>query len=83
MIYDKDANVLNVCIGCKYNNEDPAIAFTSETTEPAATEETDKAEKKTAKTAKKTKAKVAKIKPVHYTGTKVIESAAATTPVQQ
>ena len=28
LIYDKDANVLNVCIGCKYNNEDPAVAFT-------------------------------------------------------
>jgi len=81
LIYDKDANVLNVCIGCKYNNEDPAVAFTStETTEPAAAEET---EKKTAKTAKKSKAKVAKIKPVHYTGTKVIEGTAAATEVQQ
>ena len=80
LIYDKDANVLNVCIGCKYNNEDPAIAFTSteEATDAAATEEAAKSEKKTTKTAaKKTKAKVAKIKPVHYTGTKVIETAAA------
>ena len=85
MIYDKDANVLNVCIGCKYNNEDPAVAFTpAETTDAAATEEADKAEKKTTKTAKKSKAKVAKIKPVHYTGTKVIETpAAAPTPAQQ
>jgi hypothetical protein len=84
LIYDKDANVLNVCIGCKYNNEDPAIAFTpAETTEPAATEEAEKAEKKTAKTAKKSKAKVEKIKPIHYTGTKVIETTAATTEVQQ
>lgn len=83
LIYDKDANVLNVCIGCKYNNEDPAIAFTpAETTEPS-TEEADKAEKKTAKTAKKSKTKVAKIKPVHYTGTKVIETTATTTEVQQ
>jgi len=85
LIYDKDANVLNVCIGCKYNNEDPAVAFTpAETTEVAATEEADKAEKKTAKTAKKSKVKVAKIKPVHYTGTKVIETTTtAPTEVQQ
>ena len=80
LIYDKDANVLNVCIGCKYNNEDPAIAFMA--TDAAATEEVEKTEKKTAKTSKKTKAKVAKIKPVHYTGTKVIETTAAT-EVQQ
>ena len=86
LIFDKDANVLNVCIGCKYNNEDPALAFTStEATDAAATEEAEKAEKKTTKTAaKKSKAKVAKIKPVHYTGTKVIETAApATTEAQQ
>ena len=77
LIYDKDANVLNVCIGCKYNNEDPAVAFTpAEATDAAATDEAAKAEKKTAKTSKK--AKVAKIKPVHYTGTKVIETTAAT-----
>jgi len=75
LIYDKDANVLNVCIGCKYNNEDPAVAFTpAEATDAAATDE---AEKKTAKTTKKSKVKVAKIKPVHYTGTKVIETTAA------
>lgn len=80
LIYDKDANVLNVCIGCKYNNEDPALAFTP--SDATATEEVEKAEKKTAKTAKKSKAKVAKIKPVHYTGTKVIETTAVT-EVQQ
>ncbi len=81
LIYDKDANVLNVCIGCKYNNEDPAIAFTSSTeTDATATEEAEKAEKKTTKTTKKSpKAKVVKVKPVHYTGTKVIETPAATT----
>jgi len=75
LIYDKDANVLNVCIGCTYNSADPAVAFTS--TEPAATEETEKVEKKTTKTAKKSTAKVVKIKPVHYTGNKVIETTAA------
>lgn len=74
LIYDKDANVLNVCIGCSYKAEDPATAFA--TTEPAV-DETEKAEKKTAKTAKKSTAKVAKVKPVHYTGNKVIETTAA------
>ena len=86
LIYDRDANVMNVCIGCKYNNEDPAAAFIStETTDVATTDEAAKAEKKTSKTTKKTtKAKVAKIKPVHYTGTKVIETPAApATEVQQ
>ncbi|MGZ8539612.1 MAG: hypothetical protein ACXWV6_03135 [Chitinophagaceae bacterium] len=86
LIYDRDANVMNVCIGCKYSNEDPAAAFMStETTEVATTDEAAKAEKKTSKTTKKTtKAKVAKIKPVHYTGTKVIETPAApATEVQQ
>lgn len=86
LIYDRDANVMNVCIGCKYNNEDPAAAFTAtETTDVAATDEAAKAEKKTTKTTKKTtKTKVAKIKPVHYTGTKVIETPAApATEVQQ
>lgn len=77
LIYDKDANVLNVCIGCKYNNEDPAMAFTAaEATEAAPMEEMEKAEKKTVKTAKTAKAKIVEIKPVHYTGTKVIEATA-------
>jgi len=87
LIYDRDANVLNVCIGCKFNNEDPTAAFTASTeTDAAATEEVEKAEKKTAKTAakKSSKTKVAKIKPVHYTGTKVIETTAvAPTEAQQ
>lgn len=84
LIYDKDANVLNVCIGCKYNNEDPAMAFTSSTeTDAMATEEAEKAEKKTAAKKKSSKTKVAKVKPVHYTGTKVIETTAVTPEVQQ
>lgn len=89
LIYDKDANVMNVCIGCKYNNEDPAVAFTPAEAETAATpsEEVEKAEKKTSKTAKSktAKAKAAKIKPIHYTGTKVIQETTtpAATEVQQ
>jgi hypothetical protein len=85
LIYDKDANVLNVCIGCAFNNEDPSVAFNADaaTTEPAV-EETEKKAAKTAKTSKKTTAKVAKVKPVHYTGNKLIETTAAnTTETQQ
>jgi hypothetical protein len=74
LIYDKDANVLSVCIGCTYNSEDPAVAFTA--SEPVATEP-EKVEKKSTKASKKSTAKVVKIKPVHYTGNKVIETTAA------
>jgi hypothetical protein len=80
LIYDKDANVMNVCVGCTYNSEDPAVAFLPE---PVVEEPVVKTTKsKTAK--KKPVAKVAKIKPVHYTGAKIIEQTAATVaPVQQ
>lgn len=86
LIYDKDANLLNVCIGCTFDNENPNVAFqpadAAATEEAAATEQTAK-KTKTAKTAKTAKTKVAKVKPVHYSGTKVIEQTAATaTPVQ-
>jgi hypothetical protein len=83
LIFDKDANVLNVCIGCKYNNEDPATAFTATTEQDAtASEDAEKTTKKT--TAKKsTKAKEAKVKPVHYTGTKVIETEATPAPATE
>ena len=74
LIYDKDANVLNVCIGCTYNSADPATAFM--TTEPATTE-VEKIEKKATKSAKKATAKVTKVKPVLYSGNKVIETTAA------
>lgn len=81
LIYDKEANLLNVCIGCTFNNENPAEAFTP--ADAAATDDAmAAAPKKTAKTAKNTKAKVAKVKPVHYSGTKVIEQTAVATPVQ-
>ena len=79
LMYDKDANVLNVCIGCTYNNEDPTMAFTA--SEPVAVEET---EKKATKNAKKSTAKTEKkAKPVHYSGNKVIETTASSTETQQ
>ena len=73
LIYDRDANVLNVCIGCKYNNEDPAVAFNEETPADEAVE----SKTKTAKTSRKSTAKVAKVKSVHYSGNKVIETTAS------
>jgi hypothetical protein len=79
LIYDKDANVLNVCIGCTYNNDDPAMAFTA--SEPVVVDET---EKKATKNAKKSTAKVEKkAKPIHFSGNKVIETTASTTETQQ
>lgn len=69
MIYDKDANTLDVCIGCKYNNEDPASAFTAP--QPVAEEQpvaktTTKHKKGTAKA----KAKVKPVKTWMYSGSK-------------
>ncbi|HTD92775.1 MAG TPA: hypothetical protein VK644_03145 [Chitinophagaceae bacterium] len=81
LIYDKDANVLNLCVGCTYNAEDPAVAFAA----PAEPETTPEMEKKPAKkTTTKTKKEVAKIKPVIYTGSKILETSASvnTTPQQ-
>jgi hypothetical protein len=73
LIYDKDANTFNLCLGCKYNVEDPGTAFA-----PAPVEE-EMAPAKPAKKTSKTKKKVVKVKPIMYTGTKVIEAPAATT----
>ena len=76
LIYDKDANTVNVCLGCKYNVENPGVAFA-----PAPVEE----EVVPAKPAKKTKVvkkKEVKVKPVIYSGTKVIEAAPAATTTE-
>lgn len=68
MIYDRDANMLNICLGCKYNSEDPAVVFLPEpTTEEQPGEE---AAKKTTTKVKATKEQ--KVKPVFYTGSKKI-----------
>jgi hypothetical protein len=83
LIYDKDANVLNVCIGCAYNTEEPTLAFTSATEPTEPVEEPQ--QKKTTKTSKKSTAKAEKkVKPVLYSGSKIMETPAATEqPVQQ
>ena len=78
LIYDKDANLLNICLGCTYNAADPAIAFV-----PAAEEEeAPVADTKSSKNKKAATAKVAKVKPVHYSGAKVIETTAANVNMQ-
>lgn len=76
LIYDKDANTMNVCLGCKYNMEDPGAAFL-----PAPAEEEKVAEempaknKKASAKTKTTKAKEETVKPVFYSGTKNITEA--------
>jgi hypothetical protein len=81
LIFDKDNNMLDVCIGCPYNAEDPAVAFAAPAEpEMEVTEETVKAKKATAKT------KAKKVKPVQtwkYSGNKVVEETTAITPAQQ
>lgn len=79
LIYDKDANTINVCLGCTYNAENPAVAFDAAAATEAQPEATEAAPKKTAKAKSKKAAapKVAKIVPVRYSGTKVIEQTAA------
>ncbi|MEO5563973.1 MAG: hypothetical protein ABIR18_11075 [Chitinophagaceae bacterium] len=72
LIYDKDANQVNLCIGCKYNVEDPSAAFA-----PAPVEEVAPAAKPTKKSVAKNKKKEVKVKPVIYSGTKVIEVSSA------
>lgn len=82
MIYDKDANTLDVCIGCKYNSEDPAMAFTAP--QPVVEEQ---AVVKTKKKSKKGTVKT-KVKPVKtwiYSGSKTetTTSSSSVVPVQQ
>ncbi len=83
LIYDKDNNTMNVCIGCKFNAEDPAVAFTAPAEpvveEPAVPAKTSKTSKKAV--AKKT-VKEPKIKTTYFTGTKQIETTAAVAPQQ-
>jgi len=79
LIFDKDANTLDVCIGCKYNSEDPASAFT--TPEPVVEEQP---VVKTKSKSKKGTAK-AKVKPVktwRYSGSKT-DATASVVPMQQ
>lgn len=60
LVYDKDANVLNICLGCKYNDVEPLKPFASTEMEMT-TDATVKVNKKS---------KVTKAKVWRYTGTK-------------
>ena len=82
MIYDKDANTLDVCIGCKYNSEDPALAFSAP--QPVVEEQ---AVVKTKSKSKKhtTKTKVKPVKTWIYSGSKTetTSSSSSVVPMQQ
>lgn len=72
-IFDKDANTLNVCVGCSYKAEDPASAFLP------ASEQTVEEPVKATKSKKTAKTTVKAVKPAFYTGSKVIEEVAPAT----
>ena len=82
MIYDKDANTLDVCIGCKYNSEDPTLAFTAP--QPVVEEQ---AVVKTKSKGKKhiVKTKVKPVKTWIYSGSKTetTSSSSSVVPMQQ
>ena len=73
LIYDKDANQVNLCLGCKYDVENPGVAFAPAPVE----EEVAPAAKPEKKSVAKNKKKEVKVKPVIYSGTKVIEGTSA------
>jgi hypothetical protein len=76
LIFDKSNNTLDVCIGCTYNNDDPASVFTSSdpvVDVPVAA----KSKKGTAK------AKIIPVKTWKYSGSKIEESTASIVPMQQ
>jgi hypothetical protein len=81
LVFDKDANTLDVCLGCTYNVEDPGAVFASTTTtstEPVVTEsETKKKKNGTVKT----KTKMKPVKTWKYSGTKIVETTASSTTV--
>lgn len=66
LVYDKEANVLNICLGCDYNETAPAAVF-AVAVEAEATTEAGETKKVKAPVKKDNKAKV-----WNYTGAKVI-----------
>jgi hypothetical protein len=79
LIYDKDANLMNVCIGCKYNTEDPGTAFLPAEEQPVEQPVATKTKTKNGKVTK-SKTKVVKVKPVMYSGTKQVVETTTTAP---
>lgn len=85
LIFDKDNNTLDVCIGCTYNMEDPGSVFAAATdmqTDETATAEV-KTKAKTSKSKSTAKTKVTPVKTWKYSGTKVVETTASVEPMQQ
>ena len=81
LIFDKDANTLDVCIGCKYNSEDPASSFTV-TEEPVVEQPVVKTKSKNKKGT--AKAKVKPVKTWRYSGSKTETAASSSVvPMQQ
>ena len=82
LIFDKDANTLDVCLGCKYNSEDPASSFTV-TEQPVVEQPVVKTKHKNKKGT--AKAKVKPVKTWRYSGSKTSETTASSSvvPMQQ
>lgn len=80
LIYDKDANTLDVCIGCTYNIEDPGAPFAA-VAEPEVAPVTETKVKKGAVVKSKTKMKP--VKTWKYSGTKIVETTASAVPMEQ
>ena len=76
LIFNKEVNDLDVCLGCTYNKENPASAF-AESTE-AVIDDMDQA--KTKKTT--AKAKVTPVKTRKYSGSKIVETTASVAPMR-
>jgi hypothetical protein len=72
LIYDKESNQLNICIGKSFNDAEPGSVFAAATEEMPAADDTKAV-------AKKTKVKVAKVKAIMLSGSKVDETTASTT----
>lgn len=77
LIYDKDANTLNIVIGKPFNESDPGQVFMPATTDQAVADEQVTVKTKTKTSAGKTKTKEVKPKAWTYTGTKVEATTAA------
>jgi hypothetical protein len=76
LIFDKDANTLNIVLGRPFNDADPAsVLATTTTTDESATVTTDNA-KVTKTKSNKTKTKVKKPEPWVFTGTKIVQGTA-------
>jgi len=82
LIFDRDANTLDVCIGCKFNSEDPASSLTMPQ-EPVVEQPVVKTKSKNKKGT--AKAKVKPVKTWRYSGSKTTETTASSSvvPMQQ